>query len=300
MAMTPEAKAAADKAAAELKQLNELIVQLKIQWQLDHGAQNFSATEELMFTEKAKAQLATEAKQATEAKALADADAAVPLSDTEKALKRAVSKAGAAFKGSRFEFVGAVFEKGVEFLIKLMPAFKAIIPMIQNVSTMFNPAAAGANKTPVERVKGLVDAGNLEDANDLLQREDLKLIHDMEKAFESDQDVQEFQEHEEQLKGCCQELKTLENNLERLATLKLADDKTAVAAQLETIRTELKEMREHHATLSDVVTAAGDSLKNLPIIFQSMGSILEATQKLCDKEVAELPRPAAPPAAPNN
>lgn len=296
MAMTPEAKAAAEAAVAlklanEKKFREERFNQLKVTWlaEPEHAGKILPPEEVMRFHQRIEAEI----------KSAANVQPAEPLSESQKALKEQMSKFSSAFKGSRFPFIGTGLEAAVDFFIKLMPAFQAIIPMIQNVSAMFNPSAArvaGSHETPLERVKGLVEAGNLDGANDVLQREDLKLIHDMEKAFESDKDVKEFKENEVELKGCYRELKTLENDLERLATLKLADDKNAVAAQLATIQAELKGMREHHATLSGVVTAAGESLKNLPIIFQSMGSILEATQKLCDKEVAGLARPAAPPA----
>ena len=91
-------------------------------------------------------------------------------------------------------------------------------------------------------------------------------------------------------------MKTLEKNLEALTPLKKPEArKDDLKTHLEKIERDLKTIKEHYAALEPVVKAAGDSLKNLPIIFERMKPIIEAHQILYDKEVAALPKTVAPP-----
>lgn len=292
-----EEKKVVEDAAAALKLANEkrraeFIEAQKQAWLLQNPGLELTPGQEYHIEQIVDAEMAKEAQT--------NAAPVEPLSKSQEALKEQISKFSSVFKGGRFEFVGIALEAAADFLIKLMPAFQSLLPMLKNIAPMLNRAAGGAeesfDETPVERVQGLADAGKLNDANELLQKEDLKLIKDMKKAFESDKEAQEFKNLKEDLTNYRRELKALEHDLEELTPLKQDGAKKVKLGQhLEKIEQGLKTIKEHYDTLEPLVAAAGDSLKSVSLVFDRMKPILEAHQKLFEREEAALPKAAAPP-----
>lgn len=285
-----------EKMAAELElrkttRRAALIAQLIAAWQADHIDQQITREKEEELARQADAQITREAQ--------ANAEPAPPLSDSPSIFKEAMSKVGNVFKGSRFEFIGTALEAFAGFFIKLMPVFQSIIPMIQNLGSMFNRPAAGSagssDETSMDDINNLLEKGKLNAANELLKEKELQLLDDMDEALESDKDAKAIQEHEGELTGCRQALKTLEDNLEALTPLKQRGaDKGALKTHLEKIERDLKQITERYEILQPRVEAAADSLQSLPIIFERMKPILEAHQRLYDKEVEEVQRVVAP------
>jgi hypothetical protein len=91
-------------------------------------------------------------------------------------------------------------------------------------------------------------------------------------------------------------LKNIRGRFRSINALKKNEtNKDDLKAHLEKIEQDLKTIKEHYATLEPLVAAAGDSLKSLPMIFERMKPIIEAHQKLCEREEAALPKTVAPP-----
>ncbi len=306
MAMSPEAKAAEEQAAhekkmAEEKRIAELVEARVKEMRREYCRQQGRSVDDQLIPEKEDDFKDLARRQIAEEEAQAKAGPAAPLSKSQEVLKEQISKFSSVFQGGRFEFIGTALQALGDFLVKLMPVFQSIMPQLKNIAPMLNRAAGGSKEpsdaTPMDDINDLLEKGRLTAANEILKEEELQLLNDMDKALDADKDAKVSQEHVETLNACRQELKTLEDHLEALTPLKKDETKKDdLKAHLEQIEQDLKKIKEHYETLEPLVAAAGDSLKSLPVIFERMKPIIEAHQKLCEREEAALPKAAAPPA----
>ena len=292
-----EEKQAAEDVAAALKLANEkkireeLIAQLIQRWKGQNQNKEITEEQKQEFERQADAQIAA---------AHPNAQPAAPLSKSQEALKEQLSKFSDVFQGGRFEFIGTAIKALGDFFVKLMPVFQSIMPMLKNIGPMFNRAAEGSKElsdaTPMDVVNNLLEKGRLTAANAMLKEEELQLLNDMDKALGADKESEVFKEHTEKLTACRQELKTLEDDLEALTPLKKDETKKDdLKAHLEKIERDLKTIKGHYDTLQPLVAAAGDSLKSVSLVFDRMKPIIEAHQKLCEREAAALPKTVTPP-----
>ncbi len=278
MAISPEHKAAEDlKKVAEEKavQRKRLIEEKIAAWLASNGASPvISALEKQKIEREVDTAMAKEERAAAIAK----------LTGSEKTLKEAVSKISDSLAGGRFSFVATILDKVADLVIQLIPALKSLGPVIQNLRDTFNP-----NKIEKNHAMELVNEGKLEGASALLQQEELQLLKDMDQALQDVENVNGLENDPVgKLKEHRAEFATLEQHLEELAPLKSdKNKKDDLKALLETIRGDLKNISEHHATLKSVVEAADGSLKSLPVIFKRMEPILAAHEALYKKEAEQ-------------